>query len=243
MKLLTKRFTFAFLIAMLIFAIPAFAQDTTESGLGFEVDAHVVLTDAEGTRVGSIRFLDEADYGTVAVLVQVNQMPPGFHGFQIHQVGQCDADGETAFESAGENFDLSGDEMNRSGDMPPILVLQDGTGSMSFRTDRFMTDDLFDEDGSAIIVHENLAFAGDDPGTRLACGVIAEGDVTEMDMMDAGQEGEATVEPGMEGSPTPDAATEMDATPVGEVTEEAEIDVDVEATVEVDAEVTPETTD
>ena len=37
--------------------------------------------------------------------------------------------------------------------MPVLLVNNDGTGEASFETDRFTLEDLFDEDGSAIIVH------------------------------------------------------------------------------------------
>jgi hypothetical protein len=40
-----------------------------------------------------------------------------------------------------------------TGDMPVLLVNSDGTGEAGFKTDRFALKNLFDEDGSAIIVH------------------------------------------------------------------------------------------
>jgi Cu-Zn family superoxide dismutase len=72
--------------------------------------------------------------------------------------------------------------------MPVLLVNSDGTGKVSFETDRFALKDLFDEDGSAIIVHalpDNYANIPErygevdqdtletgDSGERIACGAI-----------------------------------------------------------------------
>jgi Cu-Zn family superoxide dismutase len=72
--------------------------------------------------------------------------------------------------------------------MPVLLVNNDGTGEVSFETDRFALKDLFDEDGSAIMVHalpDNYANIPErygevdqetletgDSGDRIACGAI-----------------------------------------------------------------------
>jgi Cu-Zn family superoxide dismutase len=79
--------------------------------------------------------------------------------------------------------------------MPPLLVQRDGKARLAFQTDRFSVGDLFDADGSAVIVHaapDNLAhippryvssttgepgpdaatLATGDAGARVACGVI-----------------------------------------------------------------------
>jgi Cu-Zn family superoxide dismutase len=79
--------------------------------------------------------------------------------------------------------------------MPSLLVLADGTAQAQFASDRFAIDELFDADGSAIIVHaaaDNFAniptryqsttegvFGPDsatlgtgDAGARVACGVV-----------------------------------------------------------------------
>ena len=77
---------------------------------------------------------------------------------------------------------------DHSGDMPVLLVNNDGTGEVSFETDRFTLEDLFDEDGSAIIVHalpdnyaniperygevDQATLETGDSGDRIACGVI-----------------------------------------------------------------------
>lgn len=79
--------------------------------------------------------------------------------------------------------------------MPILLILSDGAAEMSFKTDRFMLEDLLDEDGSAIIIHagaDNYAniqmrymsseatepgpdattLGTGDAGARAACGVL-----------------------------------------------------------------------
>ena len=74
--------------------------------------------------------------------------------------------------------------------MPVLLVGRDGNVQASFTTDRVTLADVFDSDGSAIIVHANAdnyaniptryAPGGPDPDTlktgdsggRVACGVV-----------------------------------------------------------------------
>jgi Cu-Zn family superoxide dismutase len=79
--------------------------------------------------------------------------------------------------------------------MPVLLVMNDGTATLRFETDRFDVADLFDENGSAIIVHaladnfaniptryhshtedtfgpDSATLATGDSGGRIACGVI-----------------------------------------------------------------------
>jgi Cu-Zn family superoxide dismutase len=101
-----------------------------------------------------------------------------------------------AFTSAGGHFNpRSVGHGQHAGDFPPLLVTSDGTAHATFRTDRFALADLFDSDGSALIVHanaDNLAniptryhshtedklgpdsatLATGDAGDRTACGVV-----------------------------------------------------------------------
>ena len=142
------------------------------------------LQDIEGNPVGEVR-LSQHTEDQVDVQATVHDLPPGFHGFHVHEVGQC----EPPFTSAGGHLNLEDAfHPDHSGDMPVLLVNNDGTGEASFQTDRFMLKDLFDEDGSAIIVHalpDNYANIPErygevdqqtletgDSGERIACGVI-----------------------------------------------------------------------
>jgi Cu-Zn family superoxide dismutase len=79
--------------------------------------------------------------------------------------------------------------------MPSLLVMEDGTASIRFKTDAFTVEELFDADGSAIIVHagrdnfaniptryysttegvygpDSATLATGDSGARTACGVV-----------------------------------------------------------------------
>jgi Cu-Zn family superoxide dismutase len=71
------------------------------------------------------------------------------------------------------------------GDMPNLVVDQNGVGSVKATTSRITLSpgplSVFDQDGSVIIVHENAdkgmpgaAKSGVSGGPRIACGVIEE---------------------------------------------------------------------
>jgi Cu-Zn family superoxide dismutase len=147
-------------------------------------EAHAQLQDGEANPVGEVR-LSQHGEDQVDVRAEVHDLPPGFHGFHVHEVGQC----EPPFTSAGGHLNLEDAfHPDHSGDMPVLLVNSDGTGKVSFETDRFALKDLFDEDGSAIIVHalpDNYANIPErygevdqdtletgDSGERIACGAI-----------------------------------------------------------------------
>lgn len=154
--------------------------------------AVATIHDATGQRVG-VAFFRERQ-GEVAVTGAVRGLAQGFHGFHVHAVGECVA----PFTSAGGHLDLSPDGVNHgdhAGDLPSLLVNEDGTGELHFATDRFTLNDLFDADGSALMVHEGrdnyanipdryiqqqtgtpgpdaATLATGDAGARAACGVL-----------------------------------------------------------------------
>ena len=109
------------------------------------------LADLSGNGVGSVVFTT-MEGGKVLVTASFINLPPGFHGFHVHTTGVCDAAG--GFQSAGGHFDREGaSHPNHDGDLPSLLVNNDGTAMLTFSTDRFAVADLFDADGSAIVVH------------------------------------------------------------------------------------------
>lgn len=153
--------------------------------VAWNLSAEAKLHDTNGNQVGKARFTQEGN-GNVAVHVHVHGLPPGFHGFHVHAVGECNA----PFTSAGGHLDLDGHtHRDHSGDLPVLLVKADGTAQAKFNTDRFAVADLFDGDGSALIVHANpdnyanipdryvaapdaTTLATGDAGARIACGVV-----------------------------------------------------------------------
>jgi Cu-Zn family superoxide dismutase len=142
------------------------------------------LQDVEGNPVGEVGLSQDGEE-QVDVQAEVHDLPPGFHGFHVHEVGQC----EPPFTSAGSHLNLEDAfHPEHTGDMPVLLVNNDGTAEASFEADRFTLKDLFDEDGSAIIVHalpdnyaniperygevDQVTLETGDSGERIACGVI-----------------------------------------------------------------------
>ncbi|MFF5208731.1 superoxide dismutase family protein [Streptosporangium sp. NPDC000396] len=158
-----------------------------------------VIKDAQGNPVG-LMDIDTRPGGKTRIRVAVRNLPPGYHGFHIHTVGTCDPNSTdpatgSPFFSAGPHFNLgSGSHPNHSGDLPSLLVGEDGTGRAAAFTDRFQVKQLFDEDGSSIVIHalpDNDSNIPDrykgtrgeagpdadtlktgDSGKRIACGVI-----------------------------------------------------------------------
>lgn len=130
--------------------------------------------------------------GTVLVRAVVHDVAAGFHGFHVHGVGEC----TPPFTTAGGHYSPAGaTHGDHAGDMPSLLVNSDGTGQLRFTTDRFSVADLFDADGSAVIVHsgrdnfaniptryhshtedvfgpDSATLATGDAGGRIACGVV-----------------------------------------------------------------------
>lgn len=161
--------------------------------------AEALIKSTEGENVGRLR-VEALNSTTSKVTVSVSNIPAGYHGFHIHTKGVCDprsTDPSTGspFFSAGGHFDLgSGSHPDHTGDLPALLVSADGTGVASAATDRFRVKQLFDRDGSAVIIHagpDNQAHIPDryrqadgktgpdadtlktgDSGGRIACGVL-----------------------------------------------------------------------
>jgi superoxide dismutase, Cu-Zn family len=164
----------------------------TRVGQAGEGVAVATLRDTGGADVGWARF--EPDGAAVHVKARAYGMSPGFHSFHVHAVGVCD--GAVGFTSAGIHYNPAGaTHAHHAGDMLSLLVKQDGTAELDFRTDSFTVDQLLDADGSAVIVHagpdnfgnipsrylsgapltpgpDTATLATGDAGSRAACGVV-----------------------------------------------------------------------
>jgi superoxide dismutase, Cu-Zn family len=166
---------------------PLYGSDETSSS---RIHVRVDLRDAAGADVGFVKLTKQG--GKVIVRGEVSGLMPGFHGFHVHTVGQC----VPPFTTAGGHYNPAGvGHGAHAGDMPSLLVLDDGTAEAEFATDNFAIDELFDADGSAIIVHagadnfaniptryqsttegvfgpDSVTLATGDAGARVACGVV-----------------------------------------------------------------------
>ncbi|WP_326643927.1 superoxide dismutase family protein [Streptosporangium sp. NBC_01755] len=167
--------------------------------------AEAVIKNTAGKNVGFLR-IDHKPYNKSRLTVSVSGLNAGYHGFHIHTRGVCDPKAidpvtRSPFSSAGAHFTIhSATHGDHSGDLPNLLVAADGTGEATVVTDRFRVGQLFDSDGSSIVVHmlpDNHANIPDryghpadpgdpagtggpdaetlkagDSGGRVACGVI-----------------------------------------------------------------------
>jgi Cu-Zn family superoxide dismutase len=133
---------------------------------------------------------EDAQYPTgqraVELTVTATGLTPGAHGMHLHGVGAC----EPPFTGAGGHFD-PGPHSNpdpdanhpfHMGDLPNLVAGPDGRASIRVVTTRVTLGpgpvSLFDDDGSAIIIHANPdqgmtgePKSGLSGGPRAACGV------------------------------------------------------------------------
>ena len=146
------------------------------------VTAKADLKNASGAVVGTATLTD-TPHG-VLIAVNLTDVAAGVHAFHIHAVGVC----EPPFTSAGGHFNpahtqhgLKNPMGMHAGDLPNIEV----PASRQLRFERLASgvtlgagpNTVFDQDGSALVLHEGADDYMSDPagnaGARIACGVVA----------------------------------------------------------------------
>ena len=181
-----------FLAPVAIVVIAAVFLLTVRSGGDPEptvgLTAAATLESPSGDTIGTVTFRQVA--AGVLVAVEARGLAPGGHAFIIHETGACTPD----FDAAGDHFNPTDAEHGfihpnwsrgeatggHGGDLPNIYAASDGSARADFFTEGITLDvgprhSVFDDDGSAIIVHEKPDAYGEeesDTGSRLACGVI-----------------------------------------------------------------------
>lgn len=170
----------------------AAAQDPVAGPESLSVELH----DIDGGDAGRAVFV--AQEGRTRVEATLRRLPPGFHGFHIHDVGVCDPDAPAGpFTSAAGHYVGDGSTHgDHDGDLPSLLVQQNGVARLEFTTDRFTLAELQAGDGAAVMVHagrdnyaniperyssstsgepgpDETTLSTGDAGSRIACGEIA----------------------------------------------------------------------
>lgn len=179
--------------AAVALAVAGCGDDETDIAVGYFADnsgatASASIIGTDGTEMGSASFRQ----GPTGVLIKVNVsgLSPGGHGIHLHAVGTCSPD----FKASGGHINPSGeeglhgllgsgpsDDGTDHGDLPNIYAAADGEATAEFFT-TFVTVDggsmpaLLDDDGSALVIHENPDDHITQPiggaGGRVACGII-----------------------------------------------------------------------
>lgn len=150
---------------------------------------------ADDQEVGTVELFDVD--GMTEIVVRISLLEPGFRGLHVHEIGACEPDStdpgdpeETGdFMSAGGHLNPDeSDHGEHDGDLPPLLVRENGHADLSLVTDRFTVADLLEADGAAFMVHsepDNFAHIPEryddadsqtldtgDAGDRVACAVV-----------------------------------------------------------------------
>ena len=149
---------------------------------GADRSARADVKNAMGETLGTLNFTESKE--GVQVEGRLTGLPPGVHGFHIHQVGQCTA---PDFKSAGAHFnpgqkqhgDLNPQGVH-AGDLTNLTVTPEGSGSVRMlakgATIQAGPHSLMQPGGTSLVIHASADDRKSDPsgnsGDRIACGVI-----------------------------------------------------------------------
>jgi Cu-Zn family superoxide dismutase len=132
-----------------------------------------------GKPIGVIH-AEDTDAG-LKLMPDLSGLPPGPHGFHVHEFADCGArekDGKpTAGLAAGTHYDPAKTGKHEGplgnghlGDMPVLTVAPDGSAKLPVTAPRLKTTDLH---GRSIIIHAQTDdYADKQGGARIACGVV-----------------------------------------------------------------------
>jgi Cu-Zn family superoxide dismutase len=159
------------------------------SSLALGAGASGQFVDNQGQPIGTVK-LTQGPQG-VLINIELDSLAPGAKAIHIHQTGTCD-DHAHGFKASGGHVNpdqrphgLLNPEGPGAGDFPNFHVHDNGYAWAEFFNARVSLDgstgvDLLDDNGSAIVIHENVDDHMTQPiggaGARIACAVIEAAD-------------------------------------------------------------------
>ena len=136
---------------------------------------------AEGSPINGAAIFTEKD-GGLEIEVHMANVPPGKHGFHIHEKGSCGNSGSDAGGHYNPDGVMHGMLMKdglshaHAGDFGNIEVKDDGTGTLKFFAQNLtLTGEKYNVAGRAVILHEKADDFGQPTGNaggRIGCGLI-----------------------------------------------------------------------
>lgn len=166
---------------------PGMAADASGARAETGETGSAALMNNDGEEIGTVT-LTQAPTGLL-MRVEADGLEAGWHGIHIHAVGDC---GDSAFQNAGSHVNhnevphgLMNPEGPDDGDLPNVHA----GDNRQVRAELFTASAriaengpgqwLWDEDGSAVVIHANPDDHQTQPiggaGDRVACAVIARG--------------------------------------------------------------------
>lgn len=163
-------------LTFLISCVNTESVDTLGSSLNKAV---VRLRATEGNSVSGVVWFSKV-VGGVKVSGKIEGLPPGEHGFHIHQFGDCSsADGKSAgghFNPNGVNHGAPTDEVRHVGDLGNISANFNAVAEFEFVDVTITLAGANSILSRAVIIHAGEDDLKSQPtgaaGVRLACGVI-----------------------------------------------------------------------
>ena len=124
----------------------------------------------------------------MTVSIHIEGLKPGEHGWHLHAMGVCEPSGLDPFTTAGPHWNPTGEThgapdamSHHAGDFGNFTAGDDGVGEAEITGKDFTLGagptSVFDEDGTAIIIHvgkdDLVSQPAGNSGARYACGVVA----------------------------------------------------------------------
>jgi Cu-Zn family superoxide dismutase len=143
--------------------------------------ARAVIESRSGSTVTGYASFTEMPDGSVKVIVDIANAPPGTHGLHVHEKGDC-SDPEA--KSAGGHFNPTSmphagpmDAQHHAGDLGNIEIQANGKGRLEISTTMLTVKPGPNSVvGKAVIFHEKADDLKSQPtgdaGGRLGCGVV-----------------------------------------------------------------------
>lgn len=144
----------------------------------------IPLQDSKGKQMAMANLTQKQD--GVHINVTSSSLPTGEHGFHFHEIGKCEG---PDFTSAGDHFNPMNqqhghqdDPQSHAGDLPNIRSNEEKMTNETIIAKHVSLlpgkkNTLLDEDGSALIIHEQPDDYTTQPsgnaGARMACGSIS----------------------------------------------------------------------
>jgi len=136
---------------------------------------------AEGSPIAGQAILEETTAG-LKITVTVSNVPPGKHGFHIHEVGSCEDQGNAAGSHFNPNHVAHGDLLKdgvakaHAGDLGNIEIGPDGTGKLEvYALSLNLSEGPYNVTDKSMILHEKEDDFGQPTGNaggRIGCGII-----------------------------------------------------------------------
>lgn len=182
-----KLFPISIIALTSIFANRVIAQNTphnTEAhnivempSMDIEIIGSAALKDANGKQLGYASIYKKD--GALHIDAQAEDLSAGDHGIHIHSIGKCEA---PDFQTAGGHLNTNNKQHglqnplgSHAGDLPQLKIYENGKGIIDYKINTIL-EDLFDANGSSIVIHANADDEKTDPsgnsGARILCGVL-----------------------------------------------------------------------